>query len=153
MPPTMTKKNYGKLSDVMCLAYSTVAKASIRRASVEVHNEIKERFSSDDINDFQVSVDGTWQKRGFSSLNGVVTVVSSHTRKCIDFYVLSKKCKGCEIWSKRQDHPKYLEWKAMHKCQANHNKSPGAMQSIGAIALFQRSIDKHKLRYVGYIGD
>ena len=71
----------------------------------------------------------------------------------MDFCVLSKKCKGCEIWSKREDHPKYLKWKGTHNCQANHTKSSGAMESIGAIALFQRSVGKHNLCDVGYIGD
>jgi len=153
MAPPITKNNYGKISDVMCEAYSKVAEASMRKAGVEVYSEVNKASSSGDIADCDVSVDGTWQRRGYSSLNGVVTVLSSNTGKCIDAYVLSKKCKGCEIWSKREDHPRYLDWKTTHKCQANHEKSSGAMESVGALALFQRSIEKHNLRYVGYIGD
>ena len=64
IPPPMTKKNYGKLNGVMCAAYSTIAEASIRRAGVEVHNEINKR-SSDDVTDCQGSVDGTWQSEGY----------------------------------------------------------------------------------------
>jgi len=109
MPPPITKNNYGKLCDIMCDAYSKVAEASMRKAGVEVYSEVNKASSSGDIADCDVSVDGTWQRRGYSSLNGVVTVLSSNTGKCIDAYVLSKKCKGCEIWSKREDHPRYLD--------------------------------------------
>ena len=37
--------------------------------------------SSSNIVDTAVSVDGSWQRRGFSSLNGVVTAVSMETGK------------------------------------------------------------------------
>ncbi|GFT19881.1 uncharacterized protein NPIL_599921 [Nephila pilipes] len=37
-----------------------------------------------------VAVEGSWQKRGFSSKNGVVTVTSVDTSKVIDVEILSK---------------------------------------------------------------
>lgn len=39
--------------------------------------------------DIGISVDGTWQKRGFVSLNGVCAVVSMKTVKVLDVEVLS----------------------------------------------------------------
>ena len=39
----------------------------------------------------EVPVDGSWQKRRHSSLNGVVTALSN--RNCLDVHVLSKHCK------------------------------------------------------------
>ncbi len=33
------------------------------------------------------------------------------------------------------------------------HKSSGSMESVGAVAMSQRSIEKHKLRYTEYIGD
>ena len=97
--------------------------------------------------------DGTWQKRGHSSLNGVVTLLSSKTGKCFDYEVLSKKCKSCEFKSKKQDDPKYNEWKVTHKCQVNHTKSSCSMESVGTVTMFRRSTEKHKLRYTEYIED
>ncbi|GFX70541.1 uncharacterized protein TNCV_875151 [Trichonephila clavipes] len=44
------------------------------------------------IRDIPVAVDGTWQKRGYSSMNGVVTVTSVDTGKVIDTEILSKHC-------------------------------------------------------------
>ena len=39
----------------------------------------------------EVAVDGSWQKRRHSSLNGVVTALSNGN--CLDVHVLSKHCK------------------------------------------------------------
>ena len=39
----------------------------------------------------EVSVDGSWQKRRHSSLNGVVTALSNGN--CLDVHVLPKHCK------------------------------------------------------------
>ena len=61
----------------------------------------------------QVLVDGLWQKRRHSSLNGVVTAMSDG--KCLDVHVLSKYCKKCRIWEQKKDRPKYEEWKATHQ--------------------------------------
>ena len=35
--------------------------------------------------DTVVSSDGTWQKRGYDSLNGIVTVIQNDVGKCVDF--------------------------------------------------------------------
>ncbi|GFS71125.1 uncharacterized protein TNCV_5049251 [Trichonephila clavipes] len=39
-----------------------------------------------------VAIDGTWQKRGQTSLNVVVTAVSVNTGKVVDAEILSRKC-------------------------------------------------------------
>lgn len=92
-------------------------------------------------------------KRGFPSLNGVVTLLSSKAGKYLDFHVLSKKCKSCEHWSKKTNHHKYGEWKLNHHCQINHAKSAGSIESSGALLLFPRSVEKHHLQYNEYVGD
>ena len=58
----------------------------------------------DQVGDCQVSVGGTWQKRGFASRTGVVTVIAKDNEKCIDYQVLSKHCKGCQVWMKKKIH-------------------------------------------------
>ena len=42
--------------------------------------------------DMIVSVDGTWQRRGLSSLNGVVAAVSVSTGKVVDIEIMSRNC-------------------------------------------------------------
>ena len=49
--------------------------------------------------DVGVSVDGTWQHKGFTSLDGVATVTSIDSGKVLDtakvLKILFKSCKGC----------------------------------------------------------
>jgi hypothetical protein len=110
-------------------------------------------FNNNSIKNCQVSVDGTWQKRGYSSMNGVVTLISRENGKCLDTAVLSKYCKGCAMWNGNKNKPGYLNWKTNHICQANHNTSSGSMEAAGAILMFSRSVKSYGLRYTSYIGD
>ena len=48
-----------------------------------------ESGQKNEVADIVGSCDGTWQRRGFSSLNGVVTVIASETSKCVDYRVKS----------------------------------------------------------------
>jgi hypothetical protein len=45
--------------------------------------------------DAAVSFDETWAKRGFTSLTGVVFVISADTGEVLDYHVLSKACQKC----------------------------------------------------------
>jgi len=42
-----------------------------------------------------VSGDGSWKRRGFSSLFGVTTLIGKYTHKVIDFLVKSSFCQSC----------------------------------------------------------
>ncbi|GFT68646.1 uncharacterized protein TNCV_2759191 [Trichonephila clavipes] len=63
-----------------------------------------------------VAVDGTWQKRGYTSLNGVVTVTSIDTGKVIDVDILSKYCACKNLPFHEKD------------CKRNYVGSSGAME-------------------------
>jgi len=69
------------------------------------------------LRNISVSGDGAWQKRGYSSLNGVMTLISGG--KCVDVEVLSKKCKQCEHWESKKETDECLEWKESHECSIN----------------------------------
>ncbi|GFT76882.1 hypothetical protein TNCV_1817751 [Trichonephila clavipes] len=49
-----------------------------------------------------VSADGTWQRRGHSSLNGCVAVLSIDTGKVVDLEVMSKWCKETVTYQRVQ---------------------------------------------------
>ena len=73
--------------------------------------------------DVGVSVDGIWQRRGFSSNNSVVTAISIDTGKVVDVEIMSKICKGC----KQKEHLKntdplaYANWRNSHYCSYNYS--------------------------------
>ena len=98
-----------------------------------------------------VSVDGSWQKRyGFNSSLGMVFLISIDTGCVLDYVVKSVFCHECKKNSNATE-----SWKTQHKnkCMINHEGSSGAMEKEGAITMFTRSIDKHNMRYIVYVGD
>ena len=99
----------------------------------------------------QVAIDGSWQTLGHSSLNGVVTVICGG--KCLDTQVLSKYCRGCQIWTNSKGSAAYETWKAKYKCSLNHTRSSGAMESAGAVDVFSCSLLQNGLIYKYYLGD
>ncbi|XP_063986122.1 uncharacterized protein LOC135167084 isoform X2 [Diachasmimorpha longicaudata] len=111
----------------------------------------------EDTTDVTVSGDGTWKKRGFASLYGVSSLIGYQTGKVLDVIVKSSYCKLCESWKKKLDTAEFEEWKEEHietdQCAANHTGASGNMEVSSIIEMFKRSIVKHGVRYVNYIGD
>ncbi|GFW55591.1 uncharacterized protein TNCV_119751 [Trichonephila clavipes] len=107
-----------------------------------IQNSAKEAICKTEGNkNIAVAVDGTWQKRGYTSLNGVVTVTSIDTGKVIDVDILSKYCACKNLPFHEKD------------CKRNYVGSSGAMEIQGASKIFQRSLSLHNARYITYLGD
>ena len=133
MPPPMTPKSFNYLTNKLCKAYETVAIQSTTRAAFQTRMNLFVDHNKP-IN-CQVSVDGTWQKRGHQSLNVIVIIISKENGKCLDAIVLSKKCRGL-YWKTKTLNPGYLHWSLNHVCDAYHEKSSGAMESCGRLFYF-----------------
>ena len=56
-----------------------------------------EAKQNDGTADISVSMDDTWQKTGFSSLNGVVVAVSTSNFKVLDVEIMSRNYKACSF--------------------------------------------------------
>ena len=76
MPNCITQRPYDSIKKSLLRSFTEVCQASQAKAAQETKKEIGS-FGIDDVVDCNVSVDGTWQKRGYSSLNGVVTLMSN----------------------------------------------------------------------------
>ena len=122
-------------------------------AAVEIRSA--QNAENNDIVNCPVSSDGTWQKRGFSSQNGCVAVISTDTGKVLDVENMSKSCKQCQLHSHLdKDSVEYQLWRADHDhCTANFQGSAPAMGPEGTERIFRRSIETHKLRYSELYGD
>ena len=104
MENPMTRKNYNKVIGNIHKACCEEAKVSM----VEAAEDAKRRSGSNDLTD---SFDGTWQKPGYASLNGVVTAIAISSGKVLDFEVKSKKCKACDKKSSlNKDSLAFLQW-------------------------------------------
>ncbi|CAG5120197.1 unnamed protein product, partial [Candidula unifasciata] len=93
-----------------------------------------------------VSCDGTWQRRGFQSKNGVVTLltVDGPNSKVLDTAVLSNYCNPCAKHKKTKTEAEFQAWKLSHaqNCDKNHT-----------LEMFRRSEQLYGLHYVSFLGD
>ena len=104
-----------------------------------------------------VSFDGSWMKRGHTSMYGVAAVIDVLTGLVVDYIVLSKFCHACtrkkvELGDTSKA---YQEWYTNHKeeCAINYEGSSNAMEPEAARRLWSRSEYKLGLRYTGFLSD
>ena len=105
----------------------------------------EEELENSDTDIYEVSWEGTWQKRGNSSLNGVVRIIASDTGKYNDYRVLLKTCNACASWECRKESEPGLHDQFLG--------SAGSMETSGVVKCFQRSLSKKHLRYTQYNSD
>ena len=150
----MTKKKFFKICKTLEKVITEVAQESMSDAATDIKEKTDSAARPVDIS---VSVDGSWQKRGFSSLNGNVAAISLKNGKVLDVEPMSRNCRLCKSKEKlkAEDPDAYDLWFKQHekKCSLNYQGSAGGMEVAGAQAIFSRSIEKHQLRYVKYLGD
>ena len=153
MPPIPGSSPYAAHNKALLKAAKEVCEESMGEAAKEIHT--LQGKAENDVADCGVSCDGTWQRRGFSSLNGCVTAISIDTGKVVDAEVLTKFCKQCKRHEDDEDTPENIAWRADHqsKCKANFRGSAPAMEPEGALRIFKRSVTNNKLRYTEYFGD
>lgn len=115
----------------------SVCKQSMRKAVEEAVSK------NDGCRDLSVAIDGSWQKRGHTSLNGIVSATSLESGKVLDIEILSKFC----LCSNKLIN--------IHEegCSANFAGTSGAMEVAGAVKIFERSIPTYSVRYTDYLGD
>ena len=85
----MLGRNYRKIGVKFNEGVKVVAEDIMHDACHEI------RRGPCDVVDTGVSVDGTWQKRSFTSYNGSVAAISITTGKILDVEVMSRFCQGC----------------------------------------------------------
>lgn len=153
MLPSMNENSYRDQVKTVRDSVESVAKDSMSRAA----GEVKEFYepAEDGCYNVAVSGDGTWRKRGFSSSYGVVTALSTVTGKALDCEVMSKECRQCKVWRGREGSQAFEHWWEghQHECHTNFEGSSPSMDANGLLAIFQRSVEKHNLRYVQFLGD
>ena len=92
MLPPITKRAYASHNKKLYDPSLKEREASFAAAAAELCIDASE----DDVIDITVTCDGTWARRSFQSLYGVVVVASWDTGKVLDVEVLSKHCQVCE---------------------------------------------------------
>ncbi|GFT64253.1 uncharacterized protein TNCV_5134211 [Trichonephila clavipes] len=88
LPPPPAK--FERHNSLFLNALKTISEDSMNAA---IHKAV---IANDNNSNISVAVDGTWHKRGYSSLNGVVCATSVENGKVIDFEALTKYCSSCK---------------------------------------------------------
>jgi len=86
--------------DVILEALEDEAKEELVSAGQRLRPLVMEENGKPDstaIIDVAVSFDGTWAKRGFTSLRDVVFVISVDTGEVLGYHVMSKSCHRCSL--------------------------------------------------------
>ena len=152
VPPPVSDSNFSLHPRSLHIAVRGEACASMECAG----RYVRETYQADEIMNISVSSDGTWMKRGFSSMHGVVIVLAKNMGQVIDYTLLTKSCHLCKLMRKLYPvDSDFQVWYGSYKdnCDINFDGSSPAMEAQGALTMFQRSIVKHKLRYTGLIAD
>ena len=149
MPPPMSRNMFAGHRRALHSAAKETAGASMTKAASDV---LKKRDAE------ETPTDGTWMRRGHSSLYGVQTVISHDTSQILDVEVLSKNCPECTSWKARRRASKvtdeqFTAWQQSHTCRVTTQASAPGIEANAVVTLWQRSEAKHKLRYTTYIGD
>lgn len=134
LPPPASK--FSRLTTTVLDAVENVAEESMKKAALEA---VEENGGNDEI---CAAFDGTWQKRGHTSLNGVMVATSIDSGKVLDVACMSKYCAICKG-----------DENINHICQANYEGVSGGMESAGALKIFKRSEANRGVQYVEYLGD
>ncbi|XP_076673205.1 uncharacterized protein LOC143371648 [Andrena cerasifolii] len=142
--------------DIVKLLYDTAKTAFDILCKKAVEEEKKKNEENGrPASSFKVSGDGSWKKRGFSSLFGVITLIGYYSGKVIDIVVKGSYCQACTYWEKKKDNDDYKLWLEDHadECSINHHGSAGKMEVISMVEMFSRSEEKFGVKYLNYIGD
>lgn len=152
MPPPPNPSAYNEHTKTLLTVVKRLATETMLTAAYRVR--VKNGISEGGVSECGVSIDGSWQRRGYTSLNGVVTAVSIDSGEVLDVEVLSKECLGCRTWStKDKSSASYISWKASHNCSINYEGSSKCMEPVGAGRIFQRSKITRGLEYTEFYGD
>ncbi len=154
MLPPLTAPSWSLHNKKLAGVASEVAKECFLEASRQLN--MKMGMPVTDIIDVTVTVDGTWQKRGRTSLFGIVVVMSWLTGQVLAIEVLSKHCQACKMKQvSDMEEDEYEEWYDGHKdvCDSNYEGSSNAMEMEGVERIWKRSVADLNLRFTTYIGD
>ncbi|XP_062501523.1 uncharacterized protein LOC134178653 [Corticium candelabrum] len=158
MPPPSKQASWDMHMKKIGETLQQTSEESIQRAVDEIRTKHGHELQEDEITDEAVSFDGTWAKRGHSSLFGVQVAIHMDSGKVLDTQVHSKLCLICR--KKEEEFPdqtsdEYLAWKETHApvCTKNTKLSSNAMEAQGAKEIWCRSMEKNRMRYTTFVGD
>ncbi|GFX93046.1 uncharacterized protein TNCV_139901 [Trichonephila clavipes] len=139
--PRLSKTAYTNHENKLMSMISEVSELSMQKAASEL---LVLHPTKNKIVECGISVDGTWQRRDYSSMNGCVAALSVDTGKVVDIEIniMSSYCPTCRKISKMPRSIESETFAADHVCHSNFQVSSLKMEAVGATRIFQSSIVK-----------
>ena len=155
LPAPVAQTTYDKIVHHIYDASKRISDIFFQKAVQEEKQETAKHTKDSDCIDLIVSGDGSWRKRGFSSLYGIASLIGNYSGKVVDIIIKSSFCKACSLWTGKQESAEYEEWYTEHEanCGSNHEGSAGKMEVDAVTEMFSRSLGKYGVSYTNYIGD
>lgn len=127
------------------------ARTAVRKAYSFINNTDLDDHGTINIS---VSFDGSWQKRGFTSKNGVGCCIDVITGLVVDYEVLSKYCRVCDKMQLGSGTDRFQAWFERHNpnWQKNNDGSSPSMETDAAERIWKRS-EVHGFRYTTLVSD
>lgn len=146
-------RTYYDIIQNIYIAAKSVVELVFQKAVEE--EKLKNEEAGNVKNRLTVSGDGSWPRRGFSSLVGLATLIGKYTGKVLDVDVKSSVCQGCSKWNGKENTIEYEMWHEDHQetCSINHSGSAGLMEVNAIIEMFKRSVSLYNVYYENYVGD
>ena len=152
LPSPVNKDSWSNHTKALERIAHDLLEEELKNAAIEVKRFLqggKEDLNTADMSDEQladlvldagVSIDGSWNQRGWAARDGVVAVISIDTGKVFDVAFLSNSCTACEQMKRKQQEGAisrmdYLGWVVRHEESCYHNHE-GSSQVICLLLLF-----------------
>ena len=150
----MHHKTYKQIGMEVRDAAKAAAEEAMSRSAEVVRERYKsgmyfsDQVSTSGVQVVDISYDGTWHKRGYSSHYGVGVVVDIDSGLILDTHTVSNYCRGCEK-APPSDSASFTAWNETHKksCNKNFDGTSNAMEVEAAAVIFARSVEQRKLIY------
>ena len=152
LPSPVNKDSWTKHTKALEQIANDLLEKELKNAAIEVKRflqgekedttiaDMSEEQLVDLVLDAGVSIDGSWNQRGWSARDGVVAVISIDTGKVLDVAFVSNSCTACEQMKRKQQEGTisrmdYLGWVISHEENCYHNHE-GSSQVIFLLLLF-----------------
>ncbi|KAI6661701.1 hypothetical protein LOD99_9943 [Oopsacas minuta] len=114
-----------------------VTKVAVRTAMSDATKQLRQRSDCEvspesNPTNITVSFDSSWKTRGFYSNIGFGAVISTDTKKVLDYEITSSLCEKCSVWTedKQKYRPaEYEKWLERLRPNCNQNYT-GSSQSM-----------------------
>ena len=91
MPPPMNQTTYDDIVTRLRISYMKLPNDNMKVAADQIrHENLGDEYAEDNITNIDISADGTWQRRGYASLNCAVTEIGMDNGKCLSFQAFTR---------------------------------------------------------------